>query len=246
MLTELEEHALVCFSATASFASGAAIGAVGLATLPLVPERRQLPFAALPLVFCAHQLLEGVIWEEVDASASASVRTPATEAWLLIALLVLPVLIPIAARLMEPDEHRRRWMAAAAVLGVGVGGYLAFRSIASPSASAASAVGHHLVYGFAVSPAWFFGILYVAATCGPLLVSSHRFVVAFGVAILISLGITVAVAAEALTSVWCFFAALLSGSLFIHYTRLRLGASRFAVSPLGSSRGMARSDRGSS
>jgi hypothetical protein len=215
----VEGGAAVCYSADASFTSGVAIGALGLATLPLVSDRRQLLFAGLPVLFCVHQLLEGVIWQQIDAAGGAAVRTPAVEAWLLISWLVLPVLIPLAVRMFEPDERRRRWMLGLAGLGLATGGLLAVESIREATAAIAS--GHHLDYAVAIAPAWVLGVPYVAATCLPLLVSSHRFVVRFGGALLISLVITLVVDAQAFTSVWCFFAALLSVALFVHYARER-------------------------
>lgn len=52
----------MCYSATASFASAAVIGAVGAATLTQVRRRREIPFAALPLLFAVHQATEGLVW----------------------------------------------------------------------------------------------------------------------------------------------------------------------------------------
>jgi hypothetical protein len=54
-----------------------------------------------------------------------------------------------------------------------------------------------------------------------LLLSSQRFVVAFGGAMLIAMTAAAVLYASGFSSVWCFFAALLSGMLFIHYAGLR-------------------------
>jgi hypothetical protein len=183
----------VCFSESASLVSGVAITGVGVATLRMVPDRRQLPFAALPLIFGVHQVLEGVVWRQLEQSAHVAVRTPAVELWLLIAWLVLPIWVPLAVRWFEPDAE-----------------------------TAVRISGHHLVYTLPVEPGWPLAIPYVAATCLAMILSSHRFVVAFGLALLGSLAVTALMDARALSSVWCFFAALLSVSLFIHYARPRL------------------------
>jgi hypothetical protein len=47
------------FSATVSFAGRAALGAAGVATLSKVKHRRELLFAAMPLLFAIHQFIEG-------------------------------------------------------------------------------------------------------------------------------------------------------------------------------------------
>lgn len=212
----------VCFSATASYVSGVTIGAIGVATLPLVPERRQRMFAALPLVFAVHQLLEGVIWDQIERSGGNSVRSPAVELWLLIAWLVFPIWVPLSARLFEPDERRRRWMLALAGVGVLIGGYLAVESMLSSTAAVVN--GHHLEFAIDHGPGWLLAIPYVAATCLPLLLSSHRFVVAFGAVMTISMAATALLDSRAFSSVWCFFAALLSAGLFVHYLTRRLEA----------------------
>jgi hypothetical protein len=49
----------VWFSATVSFAGRAALGAAGVATLSKVKHRRELLFAAMPLLFAIHQFIEG-------------------------------------------------------------------------------------------------------------------------------------------------------------------------------------------
>lgn len=86
----------MCFSATASFTSGVVVGGIGLATLPMVRQRRELAFAALPVVFGVHQLLEGVIWTQLDHEPTGTaIRSPAVIAWLLIAWTLFPILVPV-------------------------------------------------------------------------------------------------------------------------------------------------------
>lgn len=60
-------------------------------------------------------------------------------------------------------------------------------------------------------------LAYVAATCGSLMLSSHQVLRAFGVAVLVSLGLTVAIYEQWVISIWCFFAALLSFILLFHF-----------------------------
>lgn len=47
----------MCFSAPVSFSAGAVLLGLGSAKRP-----RELPFAAIPLLFAIQQLSEGVIW----------------------------------------------------------------------------------------------------------------------------------------------------------------------------------------
>ena len=55
----------MCFSATASFSAGTLLIGVGTLTLRsalAARQRRALPFAAIPMLFAAQQLIEGVAW----------------------------------------------------------------------------------------------------------------------------------------------------------------------------------------
>ncbi|MGB9233251.1 MAG: DUF6629 family protein [Terriglobales bacterium] len=49
----------MCFSATANFVGSGVLGAVGVVTLTKVKHRRELLFAALPVLFAVHQFIEG-------------------------------------------------------------------------------------------------------------------------------------------------------------------------------------------
>ena len=208
----------MCFSASASLTSGVVVGALGVATLPLVSDRRERLFASLPLVFGIHQILEGLVWEQLDNGHAVTAHDPAAAAWLFIAWVFLPVFVPLSVWRFEPDPRRRRLMLAPVGLGAAVGAYLLVASVAGPAT--VRIVGHHLVYGLRAS-GFVLGVPYVVATCGSLLVSSHRFVVAFGVVLTAAMGVTVLVASVALSSVWCFFAAILSVGLFVHYLLAR-------------------------
>jgi len=208
----------VCFSASASYTAGVVIGGVGVATLSMVHDRKQRMFAALPLLFGVHQLLEGVIWTQLDESGRASLRTPAVQLWLLIAWLVLPIWVPLAVRMFEPDERRRRWMLGLAFVGAAIGVFLAVQSVLS--SSGVQAYQNHLEYGIPVAPSWLLAMPYVLATCIPLLISSQPFVRVFGVAMVVSMGVTAGLAAKSFSSVWCYLAAVLSAMLFVHFLLL--------------------------
>src|SRR5580658_353651 len=56
----------VCFSATANFVGSGVLGAVGIVTLTKVKHRRELLFAALPVLFAIHQFIEGFVWLGLD------------------------------------------------------------------------------------------------------------------------------------------------------------------------------------
>ena len=52
----------MCFSASANFIGSVVLGAIGVVTLTEVKHRRELLFAAMPLLFALHQFTEGFVW----------------------------------------------------------------------------------------------------------------------------------------------------------------------------------------
>ncbi|MET9885473.1 DUF6629 family protein [Streptomyces sp. NPDC006430] len=73
------------WNATADLTAGAVITTVGVVCVARVRRPRDLPVAAVPLLLGAHQLVEAAVWNAGGGSG------PATTAWAVIALPVLPV-----------------------------------------------------------------------------------------------------------------------------------------------------------
>ena len=65
----------MCFSATASFAAGIGLTGLGLVTVWRVPEPRQRPFAALPLLFGLQQLTEGALWLALQSGGTLHIES---------------------------------------------------------------------------------------------------------------------------------------------------------------------------
>jgi len=90
----------MCFSATASFVASGVIGAVGIATLTHVRQPRAIPFAALPLLFALHQMIEGFVWLGLEGRIGQTATDEATLLFILYAKGILPFLIPLSVILM--------------------------------------------------------------------------------------------------------------------------------------------------
>lgn len=52
----------MCFSATASFSAGVILLGAGVLAVRAARSPRELPLAAIPLLFSIQQLIEGVVW----------------------------------------------------------------------------------------------------------------------------------------------------------------------------------------
>lgn len=198
----------MCFSAEADFVSGVLVSGVGVATLTKVEHPRELALGALPLAFGLHQVVEGFVWLGLDGHAAKSTSDFAAYVYLAFAWAILPFLVPLAIRLVEPDPGRRRLMTPFVALGAVVGLYLLASMV--ENGVTAHIVERTIQYGGAGDFAILATVLYVIATCVPPLVSSHRGIVWFGALDLLAVGIIVWAQADGLTSIWCLWAAVVS------------------------------------
>jgi hypothetical protein len=214
----------MCFSADASLAAGAMLVGTGVVTLRMA-RRRELPYAAIPLLFGIQQLTEAMVWLSFDPGREA-VNTAATYVYSIFSHVLWPVYVPIAVWLMEEGATRRRALRVTAAAGSLAGLALLYSLLTH--GIAARVVGEHIVYD---APRLFIPAvmtLYLAATAGSLLLSRHRKVRLFGVLAFVSSVVAYTVYARWFISVWCFFAALLSLVVVLQLmeTRPTLVASR--------------------
>lgn len=206
----------MCFSATASFVGAGIIGAAGIATLTLVKDKRQLPFASLPLLFAVHQALEGWTWLELNGSPNAELSGWGVHLWVMIAWAVLPALVPWAVWLMETDPRRRRLLIAPVVVGAILGAYMVYLAV-QPNI-AVQVIDHNLDYKLGVPfSAALLAVPYVFATCIAPMMSSYKWVIAMGVGNLIGMSIAAIIKAADYSSIWCTIAAFLSLIVFGHF-----------------------------
>ncbi|MHA7870734.1 MAG: DUF6629 family protein [Hyphococcus sp.] len=204
----------MCFSAPASFVAAAVLGGVGVATLAQKPERKRLAFAFIPLVFAAHQMIEGFIWLSLPDGAPPGALVIA---YLIIAQIVWPTYTPLSVLLME-DDQRRRW-ALGILLLAGLFVSASLGAILVQHDYGVSIVNHRLQYATDHQFEDRLLGLYLVATTAPLLISRHRYVMAFGGAVLLGSMATQFAYHYAAASVWCYFAAIGSAFVFLHIRR---------------------------
>jgi hypothetical protein len=198
----------VCFSATANFVGSAALGAVGVATLKKVKHRRELLFAALPVLFAVHQFIEGFVWLGLDGKLSPMVTHDMGAAYMLYAQGLLPFLLPLSVLLFEPNGKSRKRMVPFLALGVGTGLYILWALTAYPLQLYVK--GDSIVYINQATNNTAVAVLYVIATCGSLFFSEVKTMVIFGAANLAILLAVMAFKRYAFTSLWCAYAAIAS------------------------------------
>lgn len=205
----------MCFSATANFVGSAALGAVGAVTLTRVKHRRELLFAALPILFAIHQFIEGFVWLGLDGNLSNVVAHDMGAAFMLYAQGLLPFLLPLSVLLFEPDGPSRRRMVPFLVLGTATALYILWALTAYPLQLYVRA--NSIVYVNQATNNTTVAVLYVIATCGSLFFSKIKPMIAFGAANLAILLIVMVVKRYAFTSVWCAYAAVASVIILAYF-----------------------------
>jgi hypothetical protein len=204
----------MCFSAAASFTGGVIISAIGVAVVTKVHKPSQLLFASIPLFFGIQQFTEGFLWLTIPNPEYAAIQKYLTIFYLLMADAVWPTLIPLSILLMEKNAQRKKILWVLLFAGVTVSVYytycLLFLNVTP------RIMGYHIKYftDFSSTLAIPALILYLIATIPPLFISSIKRMYILGILMFLSCLVTAIFFTQFLLSVWCFFAAFISGVIY--------------------------------
>ena len=205
----------MCFSPQANVVGGLVICAIGIDAVRHIRQRRE--FVALgwiPVLLGAHQFIEALVWLWLQGHVPRGIGHVALWAYLLIAFVVLPVLVPLAVIALEPTRRRKWMMVPFASTGTVIAVILLAAMVRGPVGVTLST--YHLSYDIRVSDGLLIVALYVVAVCGPLLMSGYRNVVVFGVANLVAVIVIAQLTIAGFASVWCGWAAVSSAAIALH------------------------------
>ncbi len=204
----------MCFSATGSFIAAAVNAGVGFATLRGADHPSETPLAIIPGVFAVQQAIEGFLWLTLPDAANAGISGELANGFVVIALAVWPVLVPLAALLVEKDRGRRKVLLILSICG---GIYAAYSAVGIYQAPYQAHIASYCI-GYANGQTFptAAGLAYGVLTCIPLLMSSDRTLQVLGVWVVAGLTISMLFFFYAFLSVWCFFAAVASCIVFFH------------------------------
>jgi hypothetical protein len=208
----------MCFSALASFSAGVVLLAVGVASVRRTHRAAELPYALIPFCFGVQQLLEGALWLTLPQPQHC-LTAPLTQGYSAFSQVIWPIYIPLAVYLLEPAGLRGHVMALIAVAGASVGLYLLWYMVHVPVVAQFS--GQHIAYVFPHFHQPLATVLYLFAACVSPLISSWPRVRLFGMLASFSLLATAYFYAQWFISTWCFFAALLSAVVWLHFAHAR-------------------------
>ena len=215
----------MCFSPEADLVGGLIVTGAGADAVRHARTRPEIGLAALPLAFGAHQIIEAFAWWGLDGIVPPDVGDAAAWAYVLIAFL-LPAAVPPIVRAVEPDPGRKRVMWWLGLIGAAVAAALVLQLADGPLQ--VTDAGRYLDYDAGLVYGGQLAVLYVAATCGPTLLSSIPRVRWFGaVNLVIVLGLA-RLQAAGVISLWCAWAAVASILIVLH---LRTGERQTTESP---------------
>jgi hypothetical protein len=198
----------MCFSAPASFIASGGLAALGGASAA-VAKKEDKVLAAIPLLFAVQQFFEGIQWLHLNAGSTSS---PAAYIFLFFAYIVWPIYVP--ASVFTLDKERRNIMQWFLILGIIVCIYSLI--ILITQAIQVERLNQCIAYSFTIPFNNFFDIAYLSAVFAPLLISSREIFRWFGLVVAFLAIISWLFFALTFTSVWCFFAAIVSSMFFVY------------------------------
>jgi len=200
----------MCFSASASFAGGVVITAIGVMTVRRNSDPSRRMFASMPLIFGAQQISEGFVWVALQSPGHELMLSISAFIFLLAAVVIWPLMVPLSVYLMERVMSMKRVLLIFVGVGLLTSLYYGSRLLFYDFEPMISQ--HHIKYvgdfpRTYATPAF---IAYLVATLIPIFLSSVRRMWLLGVLMAFSCLVTGIFFKEYLTSVWCFFAAVIS------------------------------------
>ncbi|MDO8207956.1 MAG: hypothetical protein Q7T38_09100 [Gallionella sp.] len=203
----------MCFSATASFVAGVSLTAIGVVTVKMAKRKTKIPFAMIPLLFGIQQLIEGMLWLSFKFEAPL-LNVSMTYLFTFFSHVLWPIFMPLSIGLMETVPWRKKVILAFQIIGGAVGLYLLYFIIRFPITSEIKV---HVMYIFPHFHKPMVLLLYIVATCVSGFFSSHKMVNIFGVLALLLFIVAYWFYTVAFFSVWCFFSAILSAIIYLHF-----------------------------
>jgi hypothetical protein len=207
----------MCFSAIVSFSTAAGLTLLGLATISQITTKREVLLASFPCLFAFQQTLEGLVWIGNSNSDISSIDRIGTYGFLLFASLLWLVWSPLSIYLLEVDLSRKKFLLGLIIggllLGVYLFGWIIYHGVNPQTFSG------NLFYDLSFIP--FYEIikyLYLVVIVLPFSIAKSSALKIFGVLVIISFIVSQIFFQVTLVSVWCFFAALLSGFLYFFIT----------------------------
>ena len=208
------------YFAVLNFTLSGAIGLVGILTLRKVSTPNEVLFALLPLLFALHQFTEGFVWLGMGGHIGTRALNLAAGIFIYYAQGLLPFLVPLAVWLIEKKQWRKSILGILTLLGLALAIYTMYGLSTIPSS--VTVINDTLFYNNPWTANYYDAIIYIITTCGSLMLSSSISIALFGFLNLLGLTVIFLVRPYGFTSLWCLYAAAISGLLYFHFVERRI------------------------
>lgn len=205
----------MCFSATASFSAGIVLTAVGIATIKKAKLPNQKLFASIPFIFAAQQIVEGFLWLALPNPEYMLAQQGLTYAFLFVAQIMWPIWVPLSIYYLTPKADRKIIQKILVATGLFTGVALATSLLIFDSTAKIN--GNHVLYNQTFPDSLrYIGVgFYLVVTILPLYFSSVKNLWILGLGIFVAYVVSFIFFSRYLLSVWCFFAAIISVTVYV-------------------------------
>lgn len=219
----------MCFSATASFVASAMLLS---ASAYILQTSRPLSVptvitAAIPLIFSIQQATEGMVWIALNNGNQGLANTFGI-VYIFFAYFFWAAFTPFFGLVNEPAGIRRHILSVVSIIGVCFGVFLYFPIIMRYVPLHPMIKGHSISYihenYYSAIPFTMDFALYLAICPLSLLISSHKCIRELSGIVVLAFIVSYIFFYYSLTSVWCFFAAIIALGVIIiekHLNQLR-------------------------
>lgn len=211
----------MCFSATASFSSSALLATTGVVSMYRASNKAQRLFAAVPLVFAVQQFTEGVLWMSLSHPSWYQYRESSTYLFQVFAQMIWPVYMPLLTVLFENERKKKNLIMVFLLFGITLSVYTAYGLYRYPTYAMAQE--HHIRYisDFQLAKKWYYGVLYFLPTIIAPAFSNVKYLRWLAALFFMSYVATRIFFHFYEISVWCFFGAVISFSIFFMVRKLQ-------------------------
>ena len=202
----------MCFSASASFIAAGALATLGGISLASAKKKDKV-LAAIPIMFSIQQFCEGIQWLYLNSGSSSPILG---YFFLFFAFILWPIYIPVAVYILDKKERK--------ILGwfifVGIAVAIYFVTILMMGPLNVLKINSCVAYYFNFPFQNVVVLAYMLAIIGSFFISSLNIFRYFGIVIGFLGLVSWFFFALTFTSVWCFFAAMVS-LMFFFYIRYK-------------------------
>jgi hypothetical protein len=200
----------MCFSLQVSLTASAFLFCIGILCLK---KNSKKILCHIPFFFAIQQLAEALVWASFDYNWAESWRNIFSYIFLFFAYILWPSFIPYCFYQLEKDKKRQKLLKGIFYLGILVSVYLIYQLIIYPLD--VKIVCRSIEYYFQSTNNIYLLFVYAFTVMAPFFISTISRAKIVGVALFISWAISCLVYSYAFTSIWCFFAAILSSLVYL-------------------------------